>query len=102
MLGRPLEMLTPEWGKQFARHVELTKALRGVQLYFCEPHHLWQKPTVKNTDGLIREFLPKGTDFGKVTDKEVQHAVELICDRARKVLEYKTANEAFRKMSHSA
>ena len=44
----------------------------------------------------------KGTDFGKVTNEEVQHAVELICDRARKALEYKTANEAFRKMSHSA
>jgi IS30 family transposase len=73
-----------------------------VQFYFCEPHHLWQKPAVKNTDGLICEFFLKGTDFGKVTDEEVQHAVELICDRARKVLEYKTANEVFRKMVHSA
>ena len=44
----------------------------------------------------------KGTDFGKVTDEEVQHAAELICDRARKVLEYKTANEVFRGMLHSA
>ena len=44
----------------------------------------------------------KGADFGKVTDKEVQHAVELICDRTRKVLGYKTANEVFRKMVRSA
>jgi len=72
-----------------------------VQLYFCDPHHLWQKPTVKNTDGLIREFFLKGTDFGKVTDEEVQHAVELICDRARKVLEYKTANEVYKGMVRS-
>ena len=72
-----------------------------MQLCFCEPHHLWQKPTVKNTDGLIREFFLKGADFGKVTDEEVQHAAELTCDRARKVLGYKTANEVFRKMVRS-
>jgi len=72
-----------------------------VQFYFCEPHHLWQKPTVKNTDGFICEFFLKGADFGKVTDEEVQHAVELICDKARKVLGYKTANEVFREMVHS-
>ena len=51
---------------------------------------------------LIRQFFPKGTDFGKVTDEEVQYAVELICDRARKVLKYRTANEVFREMLHSA
>ena len=45
---------------------------------------------------------PKGSDFGKVTNEEVQHAVELICDRARKVLKYRTANEVFREMVHSA
>jgi IS30 family transposase len=44
----------------------------------------------------------KGSDFSKVTNEEVQHAVELICDRARKVLKYRTANEVFREMLHSA
>ena len=73
-----------------------------MQFYFCDPHHLWQKLTVKNTNGLLREFFPKGTDFSKVTNEEVQHAVELICDRARKVLGYRTANEVFREMLHSA
>ncbi|MFC2648112.1 MAG: transposase [Coriobacteriaceae bacterium] len=101
-LDRSLKTITPERGKQFARHVEVTKALRGVQFCFCELHHLWQKPTVKNTDGLIREFFLKGTDFSRVAGEEVQHAVELICDRARKVLGYKTANEVFREMLHSA
>ena len=73
-----------------------------MQFYFCDPHHLWQKLTVKNTNGLLREFFPKGSDFGKVTNEEVQHTVELICDRARKVLKYRTANEVFREMLHSA
>ena len=44
----------------------------------------------------------KGTDFSKVTNEEVQHAMQLICDRARKVLKYRTANEVFREMLHSA
>ena len=56
--GRPLETLTPDRGKKFAGHTELTKALGGVQFYFCDPHHLWQKLTVKNTNGLLREFFP--------------------------------------------
>ncbi|RRF98416.1 MAG: hypothetical protein DUD39_09800 [Coriobacteriaceae bacterium] len=47
-----------KWGKQFAGHADVTKALGGVQFYFCDPHHLWQKPTVKNTNGLLREFFP--------------------------------------------
>jgi IS30 family transposase len=73
-----------------------------VQFYFCDPHHPWQKPTVENTNGLLREFFPKGTDFGKVTDEEVQHAVDLINGRPRKVLKYRTANEVYREMLHSA
>ena len=44
----------------------------------------------------------KGTDFSKVTNEEVRHTVELICDRPRKVLKYRTANEVFREMLHSA
>jgi IS30 family transposase len=100
--GRPLKTLTPDRGKEFAGHADVTKALGGVQFYFCDPHHLWQKLTVKNTNGLLREFFPKGTDFSKVTNEEVQHAVELINDRPRKVLKYRTANEVFREMLHSA
>jgi transposase, IS30 family len=100
--GRPLETVTPDRGKEFAGHADVTKALGGVQFYFCDPHHPWQKPTVENTNGLLREFFPKGTDFGKVTDEEVQHAVDLINGRPRKVLKYRTANEVYREMLHSA
>jgi IS30 family transposase len=56
--GRPLKTLTPDRGKQFAGHTDVTKALGGVQFYFCDPHHLWQKLTVKNTNGLLRKFFP--------------------------------------------
>jgi IS30 family transposase len=100
--GRPLETVTPDRGKEFAGHADVTEALGGVQSCSCDPHHPWQKPTVENTNGLLREFFPKGTDFGKVTDEEVQHAVDLIDDRPRRVLKYRTANEVYREMLHSA
>ncbi len=58
----------------------------------------WQKPTVENTNGLIREFFPKGTDFSRVTDEEVQEVFEKINDRPRKVLGFRTANEVYREM----
>ena len=58
---------------------------------------------MENTNGLIREFFPKGTDFSKVTREEVEKAFRLINDRPRKVLGHRTANEAYREeLLHSA
>ena len=54
----PLRRSLPDRGKQLAGHADVTKALGGVQFYFCDPHHLWQKLTVKNTNGLLRKFFP--------------------------------------------
>ena len=85
--------------KLLTKHSE---ALGGVRFYFCEPHHPWQKPSVENTNRLIREFFPKGTDFSKVTDEEVQHVFDMINDRPRKVLGFRTANEVYREMLHLA
>ena len=102
LAGRPLASVTPDRGKEFAGHAAVTAAL-GVQFYFCQPHHPWQKPTVENTNGLIGEFFPKGTDFSKVTREEVERAFRLINDMPRKVLGYRTANEAYREgLLHSA
>ena len=102
LAGRPLETVTPDRGKEFANHREVRRALGGVPFYFCQPHHPWQKPTVENTNGLIREFFPKGTDFTRVTDEEMQEVFEKINDRPRKVLGFRTANEVYREMLHSA
>lgn len=46
LAGRPLETVTPDRGKEFANHREVSRALGGVPLYFCQPHHPWQRPTV--------------------------------------------------------
>ena len=102
LAGRPLEAVTPDRGKEFASHREASRALGGVPFCFCQPHRPWQKPTVGNTNGLMREFFPKGTDFSRVTDEEVQEVFEKINGRPRKVLGLRTANEVYREMLHSA
>lgn len=102
LAGRPLEAVTPDRGKEFASHREASRALGRVPFCFCQPHRPWQKPTAGNTNGLIREFFPKGTDFSRVTDEEVQEVFEKINGRPRKVLGFRTANEVYREMLHSA
>ena len=96
LAGRPLETITPDRGKEFATHADAAARLGGVQSCFCQPHHPWQKGTNENTNGLVREFFPKGTDFSRVTEEEVERASGLINDRPRKVLGYRTASEAYR------
>lgn len=102
LAGCPPESATPDRGKGLANHAEASERLGGVRFCFCEPHHPWQKPTVENTNGLIRELFPKGTDLPKVTDEEVRRVYGLINDRPWKVLGYRTANEVHQELLHSA
>lgn len=100
--GRPLETVTPDRSKEFANNAEAGERLGGAQFCFCQARHPWEKGTNENTNGLIREFFPKGTSFSGVTDEEVAGAFALINDRPRKVLGFRTANEVYREMLRSA
>jgi IS30 family transposase len=86
--------LTWDQGTEMARHLEL-KVDPQIEVYFCDPHAPWQRPTNENTNGLIREYFPKGTDFGKVTPEQLQEATDRLNGRPRQVLDYRTAAEAF-------
>lgn len=94
--------MTPGRGKELANNDEVSGRLGGVQFYFCQAHHPWEEGTNGNTNGPPREFFPKGTDFSEVSDEEGERACGLINDRPRKVLGYRTANEVYREMLHSA
>jgi IS30 family transposase len=55
--------LTWDQGKEMARHAEIAAALRTTKVYFCEPRSPWQRPSNENTNGLLRDCFPKGTDL---------------------------------------
>jgi IS30 family transposase len=71
------------------------RRLQGLRMetFFCEPYHSWEKGTVENTIGLVREYLPKGMDLTHVTQQELMIIGSAINDRPRKRLGYKTPNE---------
>ena len=90
--GLPLNTITNDNGSEFANH-QLTAKELGVDIYFNAPYSSWQRGTNENTNGLVRQYYPKGTDFSKVTDNDVQILEDLLNNRPRKTLRYKTPNE---------
>jgi IS30 family transposase len=93
----PTEMrlsLTHDQGKEMAEHRLFTKDTK-VLVYFADPGSPWQRGTNENTNGLIRDFFPKGTDFRKVTDYEITKVQHLLNERPRKALDWKTPKECF-------
>lgn len=93
--GEPLCSITPDRGKEFARHAEVSEALEGVKFYFPLPHHPWQRGTNENTNGLLREYFPHGKDISDVPDAYIQAKVDELNKRPRKCLGYKTPYEVY-------
>lgn len=89
-----LKTFTSDNGKEFAGHVWLAAILK-VCWYFARPHHSWERGLNEHTNGLLRQFFPKGTNLKKVKPEKLQKVVELINHRPRKCLDYKTPHEVF-------
>ena len=85
---------TVDRGKEFACYERLESA-HGVNIYFADPYSSWQRGTNENANGLLREFFPKGKDFAEVSEEELIQALELINNRPRKCLGWKTAYGSF-------
>ncbi len=96
MCGR-LQQLSPELrqtmtldnGSEFAEY-ELLESTLDMEVFFTDPHSPWQRGTDENTNGLARQFFPKGTNFNQVSRYKVARAENLLNDRPRKRLNYKT------------
>jgi len=81
--------ITADNGKEFAYHEQLTAAL-DAKVYFADPCSSWQRGLNENTNGLLRQYWPKKTDFKKVTANRVSAVIVQLNDRPRKKLRYKT------------
>ena len=84
--------MTHDNGKEIARAFDI-ETKTGIKVYVAHPHSPWERGTNENTNGLVREFFPKGTDFRLVTDEEVLYVQELLNTRPRKTLDWATPNE---------
>lgn len=86
--------ITHDRGTEMHEHELFTKDTK-VQVYFADPHSPWQRGTNENTNGLIRDFFPKGTDFNKVPVRELKRVQRLLNERPRKTLDWRTPKETF-------
>lgn len=89
-----IRSITYDNGCEFSEF-ETTELWLKILIYFAYPYHSWERGTNENTNGLLRQFFPKGTDFTKITDFDLQTAVKLINNRPRKRLQYHTPQEVF-------
>ncbi len=84
--------LTVDNGKEFADFATLQKKLK-VKVYFANPHAPWERGVNENTNGLLREFFPKGSDFSRISRSQVARAQRMLNNRPRKCLNYRSPAE---------
>lgn len=88
----PLKTMAGDRGKEFACFEEVENCWQ-IPFYFCRPHSPWQKPSVENQNGLIRQFFPKGFNFHEITPSQVASVMSSLNNRPRKCLAFKTPAE---------
>jgi len=91
--------LTYDRGKEMAEHERLAQRL-AIQVFFADPHSPWQRGTNENTNGLLRQYLPKGTDLSGYTQRELNAIAHRLNTRPRKCLNFATPLEVFTQLCH--
>jgi IS30 family transposase len=86
--------ITSDNGLEFMRHERISRQL-NADFFFADPYSSWQRGTVENTNGLIRQYFPKKTDFTLITESDIRHANARLNNRPRKSLGFRTPNEVF-------
>ena len=86
--------ITFDNGKEFAEHKEMKKKT-GAMIYFAHPYSSWERGLNENSNGLIRQYFPKGSSFEHITDADVKRVEDILNNRPRKTLAYCTPNEIY-------
>ena len=93
-LTERVHTVTYDNGKEFAYHLDVAECL-NAKGYFAHPYHSWERGLNENTNGLIRQYLPKGISFDALTDQDIQCIMDKLNNRPRKCLGIKTPNQVF-------
>jgi len=93
-LAEKVKTITSDNGREFANHQSVEKKLKAT-FYFAHPFAAWERGTNENTNGLVRQYFPKGSDFSKITEREIQQAIARLNNRPRKRLNYRTPQQVF-------
>jgi len=94
LAGQIVHSITPDRGKEFARHAVVAEAL-GIKIYIPPPYQPWQRGTNENTNGLLREYFPKHQDIAQYPDEYIEKAVLALNNRPRKCLQWRTPYEVY-------
>jgi IS30 family transposase len=89
-----VKTITSDNGREFANHQQIRQQLSAA-FYFAHPYSPWERGLNENTNGLVRQYFPRKSEFSKITDKQINKVVERLNQRPRKTLGYKTPNEVF-------
>ncbi len=94
-----IHTITADNGKEFSFHERMAERL-GVLVFFARPYHSWERGANENTNGLIRQYFPKGTDFATITPEQVQWVQDKLNARPRKRLGYLSPKEKFKQLTN--
>ena len=89
-----IHTITSDNGLEFSNHKNISQAL-DYEHYFCHPYSSWERGLNEYTNGLIRQYIPKGTSFNDITPEYIKMIEDKLNNRPRKALNWKTPNEAF-------